>query len=119
MLNETELALFTGTEQYHRHWTRRLVYTDGVKYLAEQGSAFWLIDAIASFQALPKVQNNGRLQEFQFWTLTREGIGAVLECREDSGAVPAITQRIPFTDFPLDSVKLYVESGVLLLPSEH
>ncbi len=38
-LNKSDLSHFTGTENYYRHWTRRLVYTDGVKYLADEGNA--------------------------------------------------------------------------------
>jgi hypothetical protein len=67
MISESDLSHFMGTEEYYRHWTRRLVYTDGVKYVAERGSAFWLIDAIASHQ--PKAVRNPRLAEFQLWEL--------------------------------------------------
>src|ERR1039458_7739091 len=44
------LRYFTGTEEYHRHWMRRITFTDGVKFLAEQAGAYWLIDLIASWQ---------------------------------------------------------------------
>jgi hypothetical protein len=60
-----------------------------------------------------------RRSTFGKWNEAAQGTGAVLTGREDRGDAPAITQRIPITDFPLESVKLYVEGGVLLLPSEH
>lgn len=117
-LTQADLHQFTGTENYFKHWTQRLVYTDGVKHMAEAGEAYWLIDAIASHQ--PTLRH-AELREFQLWTLRKNktGNGAVLTCAADSGRPPAITQRISFTDFPLNEVKLYVEGGVLLLPSEH
>ena len=43
--------------------------------------------------------------------------------RTTTGLVGIAEQAIPFTDFPLPEIKLYVEGGpeqpVLLLPSEH
>jgi hypothetical protein len=43
----------------------------------------------------------------------------VLTCTDGDSEVPIITQQIEWTDFPLPSIRLYVERGVLLLPSEH
>lgn len=59
------------------------------------------------------------LQEIQFWKLTvHEDRSATLICERDQGDV-AIEQQIPFTDFPLAEIKLYLQEGVLLLPSEY
>ncbi|NER93495.1 MAG: hypothetical protein F6J86_06610 [Symploca sp. SIO1B1] len=94
-------------------------YTDGVQYLAEHGEAYWLIDAIASWQTDPRVSQDAMLQQFQFWTLTvNDDHSARLVCERDEGNV-ALTQDIPFTDFPLKRVKLYFQNGVVLLPSEY
>jgi hypothetical protein len=113
------LSQFTGTEQYHRHLN--LLCTDGVMFLAHHAGCFWLLDAIASYQ--PQVQTNPRLADFQFWELVVDGSGgfnaALLTCTDGDSADPVITQKIEATDFPLKSIRLYVESGVLLLPSEH
>jgi hypothetical protein len=43
------LAIHTGSETVFRHWTRRLVYTEGVQDLANQAKAYWLIDLVASW----------------------------------------------------------------------
>lgn len=45
-LTFSEWKQFIGIS-YHRHWVNRLVYTDGVKYLALQKEASGLIGAIA------------------------------------------------------------------------
>ncbi len=50
------LARFTGTENYYRHWTNQLVFTNGVHYPAERAGACWLIDAIASYQHEPVIK---------------------------------------------------------------
>lgn len=126
-ITEHALAQFSGgSTNLYRHWTRALYHTDGVNYLAENGAG-WLVDAIASHQGRKELtRGNPMLRDFQLWTLKRLGSGAVLTCRADSDYEPAITQEIEFTDFPLESIKLYVELGapegrpafVLMLPCE-
>jgi hypothetical protein len=118
-LTKSELSQFTGTENHYRNFTG-LLYTDGVQYLAEHGGAYWLIDAIGSYQRDPCIRDNQRLQDFQLWRLTvHQDHSATLTCHEDSDEPAKIIQQIEYTDFPLDGIKLLVEGGVLLLPSEH
>ncbi|MGI9569275.1 MAG: DUF6876 family protein [Desulfobulbia bacterium] len=91
------------------------VLTEGAKYLAESAGAYWLMDAIASHQ--PKAMRDPMLRDIQFWTLKAKESSAVLTCERDLGDV-VITQKFN-TIFPLDEVKLYVQNGVILLPSEY
>ena len=117
-LTESDLAQFSGTGNYYQHQLG-IRYTDGVKYLADRGEAYWLLDAIASWQSDPRVSEDRMLQQIQFWKLTVNDDGsALLVCERDSDDV-AVTQEIPFTDFPLKKIKLYYQQGVLLLPSEY
>jgi hypothetical protein len=112
------LAMFTGTDNWYRHQSG-LLYTDGVQYLAEEAKAYWLLDAIGSYQNQLR-KRGGMFAEFQLWTLNvATNKAATLECRGDSNLPPIITQVIEYTDFPLATFKLYVEGNVLLLPSEH
>lgn len=114
-----DLSQFYGTENYYQHFLRQFVYTDGVHFLAEQCGAYWLIDAIASYQ--PKLKKKPRLRDMQFWKIVAKDGKAVLTCREDSGYKPAVTQDIESTDFPDTGDKgleLWVENEVLYLPSE-
>ena len=109
-----DLAQFTGTENYYKHWLGGFRYTDGVKFLADEAEAYWLLDAIFSHQ-LRKV----RTMPFQLWTLTVTNSNAVLSMKEDTGSAEVVHQDIPYTTFPLDEIKLYLIDGVLLLPSEY
>ena len=120
-----ELDNFNCTEHYYRAsiFTNKFVYTDGVKFLCENADCFWLIDAIVSHQIRTRVRNNQRLQDFQVWTLkVNPDKSAVLTCVEDTGCKPTVTQKIPYTDFPLPEITLWIERGeymTLCLPSEH
>ncbi len=119
-LHPSDLAQFTGSEIFYRHWKGRLVYTEGVDYLAEKGDAYWLIDAIMFYQPDKRIASRPELANFQLWELAvHEDKTATLTVRADSDKPAAITQEIPFTDFPLERVKLYVCNGTLLLPSEY
>lgn len=115
----TNLERYTCTDQYYKHWLNQFVYTDGVQYLAEAAGAYWLIDAIASHQ--PEAVKDPMLKDFQIWKLTvtqtANSKTADLVCERDTNNV-AITQHIDCTDFPLPEIKLYLENGVLMLPSE-
>lgn len=118
-----ELNGFIGTLEYHRRFTGGN-YTDGVKHLADKAGAYWLIDAVFSYQVEPKI----RAVPFQVWTLKvlRSELGksknepmAVLEMKEDTDQPIKVSQKIPYTDFPQGEVKLWLIDGVLLLPSEY
>lgn len=116
MLTKADLAQFTGTTRYYQHWLRQIVFTDGVHYVAETGGAYWLLDAIASYQ--PKLLTDPMLQQFQHWKLKVNNQKAQLVCERDTDDV-VLTQDIEFTDFPLDEIRFYLVAGVLMLPSEY
>ena len=113
---EMNLAQFYGTSAYYRFSIlSNLVLTDGTKYLAEVAGAYWLMDLIASYQK--KCMKDEMLRDFQIWTLKVENQTGVVTCERDTDDV-AFRQEIPFTDFPLESIKIYCENGVIYLPSE-
>lgn len=133
------LAHFTGTGNWYRHGLMRsLLMTDGVKFLADKAEAYWLTDIVASWQLKPEV----RREPFQVWRLlVRQDDGplnyeieggkkryipsqynAVVTMTDGNSKTPIVSQRIPYTDFPLLEITLYAErSGehlVLMLPGE-
>ena len=119
-LRESDLAQFCGSAEFYQHWTKRLVYTEGVHYMAERAGAYWLIDAVASHQPDQRITSRQYLVDFQLWQLAvAQDKSADLTMRGDSDQPAVITQEIPFTDFPLEQVKLYVSGGTLMLPSEY
>ena len=112
---EAGLAQFIGSETHYRHFTG-LHYTEGVKFLAENAGAYWLIDAIGSYRG-----NAAACDEpFQLWELAKgSDRSAQLIMRSDSSEPAIVRQEIPWTDFPLTTLKLYVVAGVLMLPTEY
>lgn len=116
VLTQEELRQSRGANQYYRHL--HFFYTEGVHNLAEKAEAYWLLDAIASYQ--PKLEQDAMLKHFQIWTLQvdLDKQTAVLICEKDANEV-VLTQKISWTDFPLEKVQLYLIDQVLLLPGEY
>jgi hypothetical protein len=117
---ELEVALrhFSGTEQYYKTGFRTRC-TDGVYFLAENAQCYWLLDIIDSVAPF---------NDFAVVVLTvTEGEGwrsgkVIIDNGHDKRSRDHKlfhTQDIEYTDFPLESVKLYVQDGVILLPSEY
>ena len=115
------LSQVTGTEKYWRAFPENdsFLFTDGVKDMAEICDAFWLITAVFSWQCEEIV----RKEPFQVWILyfkdKTKGDDAFLIC-EDGNNKELARQEIEYTDFPLDEgIKLYLDGGILMLPSEY
>ena len=111
-----ELRQFTGSTEFFRHFTNAIIYTQGVRHLATRGRLYWLIDVIASLQ--PRALKDRALREFQLWELWITNGKAVLVCSRDSED-EAFRLQLKTCDSALNYVRLYLENGTLLLPSEH
>jgi len=116
-LTEQDLSHFTGSECLYKHsLVKRVRYTDGVRFVAERGGAYWLIDEIAFAQ----FSEQRLLDEvFQHWVLmVHEDRKAVLRC-DDGNGKKLYEKEIEYTDFPLSQIRFYVCEGIILLPGEY
>ena len=127
-LTHADLAFFTGDLERFLHPLNQLViYTPGVRHVAQAGQAYWLIDAITSYYGSDimnaAIDRDYRLQSMHFWKLNVKDDAATLTARADDGVEPFIRQEISYTDFPLKEIDIW--SGfdgrrwTLYLPSEH
>ena len=118
------LANFHGSETWYRYilgpFTLGL-YTEGVKWLADQADCYWLLNAIFIQQNDP--HNAIKKEPFQVWTLKVNAEKAASLTAEDGNGQVLMCESMRFTDFPLPEIALWVEYGAqgatLLLPSEH
>lgn len=104
-----------GSENFYRHNLSQFVYTDGVKSIADQCSAYWLIDLIVSHQ----LHANVRKEPFQVWDLKRLHDNAFSIVATDGNYHSLTSQDIPFSDFPYDMATVWLVDGCLMLPSEY
>ena len=112
------LAQFTGTASYFTHLIANgmtMNLTDGCHFIREYAGegAYWLFDIILSWQ-----MNLGTF-EFQVWKLKQqEDESWIIRCSDGNDKLLA-EQLIAYSDFPIDSVEIWLIEGVALLPSEY
>lgn len=113
----TELAGFTGTEEYHAlsRWFPGYYFTDGIKYAADNYGLYWFLDIICSYQTKQKI----RSESFQLWTLKRTVKDAFIVTLDDGNGNILQKQNIEFSDFSMDLFKVYLVDKIILLPSEN
>ena len=126
---EKSLDQFCGTEDFHQTMFRNFLHTDGVKFLADQAGAYWLIDLIGSHQPAIFKRKPRAAAEFQVWKLNKTEGGAMIRAHGEDGygnKIQIASQRLDYTDFPLKEITLWVELGsighgpvlILMLPGE-
>jgi hypothetical protein len=102
---------------YYNPLFKGIKYTEGVKAMANKNHAYWLIDAISAAQ----IKSNVKREPFQVWVLTVNQIkgSAILTMDDGNGRTPVYMEKIPYTDFPLPTIKIWVDDNVMLLPEEY
>jgi len=107
-------AQFTGTDHYYTYMMGSLL-TDGAMQMATDEKCFWLMDIVASYSMEIKLKS----EEFQVWILTRVKDDEFKVTCDDGNGNILIVQKIPFSDFPFDTVKLFKVQNVIMLPCEY
>jgi hypothetical protein len=112
-----QLKRFTGSTQVYQHLIGdyAIMLTEGVKYLAEEGHAWWLPDLILSYQYQPLIYR----EKFQRWVLKKYADETwTINCTDGNGKA-LCSQHIQYSDFPLPEITLWVVENTILLPSEY
>lgn len=110
------LVPFCGTEVWHRHLLTGMLYTDGVKFFADEGGthgAYWFLDLVLS-----EYRSLQRERDFLIITLAvKDGKAEVIV--DDGDDTILSTLEISFTDMQAGEWKFYFVNDVLLLPGEY
>ena len=116
------LAQFYGTEQWFRHFLGKMLYTEGVQFFAENAGngAYWFLDIVAT-EILPlNVEEEFIHIKLEVATADCRISGVAAYIKADDGNDNVLfTRPLEYTDCPEGEWSFYLESGVLLLPSEH
>ena len=114
-LTKADLAQFTGSENWYRHaLARDILYTDGAKYMAQHGGAYWLLDEIALPQRFDKLM---AAHKFQLWKLKDQTTPPRSFAR--TATATASTPRPSNSRISHSpEIKLYFCNKTILLPSE-
>lgn len=120
----SELSQFIGTEQWCRHAiNRNLIYTDGVKFFAENGGdhgAYWFLDKVAC-EITPLLKR--QKEAFACITLRVNIQEEAIIIATDGNEASLAAYDIHYTDMQAGDWKFYlIDDGThitLLLPGEY
>ena len=114
--NPSDLCQFYGTEMWHRDPLMvNMVFTDGVKHVADTRQAYWLIMFIYARYVHMKVFKN---EPFITIEMTTEEDTAEVVFTDGNNNILHV-EEIDYTDYPDEGVCMWLIDGVLMLPSEY
>ena len=107
-----ELHQFIGTEHWYKvHPLSNITITDGVKYFADKGEAYWAVTDIIS------VCDSCKLPFICIEIVSEKGSATITY--SDGDEKPFMQQTYPHTDLEQGTYKFYCTDRVLLLASEY
>lgn len=109
-----ELEQFIGTEHWYRILPKcPLMITDGVKYFADKGEAYWAVTDILLTAQIVK------LPFLLAKVICKDCTAKIVYEDGDGRELPDISTQYPTTDLEQGVYKFYIVDDVMLLPSEY
>lgn len=119
MKNRVELrnALreFSGGDEFYRHaLNRRMLYTQGMRYFAENAGngAYWFMDIVAT----ELMEIHQREEFMSIHLLSKEGTACIVA--DDGNGNEVYRRNIEYTDCPEGDWNFFLENNTLYLPRE-
>lgn len=109
---KSNLEQFFGTENYFKNPLIKYTYTDGVKYFAEQAGAYWLLQEINGLYV-----NLGSPYFINIVVKSNKNKADIIV--DDGNGNVLKKKHIGFTDLPKGEWQFFLQSNVLMLPSEY
>jgi hypothetical protein len=113
-ITKLDLSQFYGSENLYFHpLFKAFRYTEGVKYLSDNGASWLVTDILYFLKNIKKLKG----QEFLHIVLkVADGKGTLTF--DDGNNNVLFTNKYEYTDFPLDCVSFYYEYNTLMLVTE-
>lgn len=111
MLLEEELTGFYGTDSYYKLTITPILATDGVKYFADKGKAYWAVSDMCIEAMFMK-------EPFLSITVTSTGKKADIIYTDGNDNILK-KKHYAHTDLEQGEYKFYITDGVILLTSEY
>jgi uncharacterized membrane protein len=100
---------------YRHPKIHNVAYTAGIKFMADEAGAHWLVNEIAVAQRLQHMTD----EQFQVWKLdVFRNNQALLTCYNEKAST-IYRKRIDYTDFPFDEVSIFCVRAIIMLPREY
>lgn len=120
-----DLSQFTGTLTYHKLTMHpRVLFTDGLAYLAKEAKCYWLMDVVMSHLATSKKIAR---EPFVSFSITVAQDKSALCIFTDGNDLKLAKQKIESTDLPFDKLSFFCQKEkqaegsrwIVMLPSEY
>ncbi|WP_268225693.1 DUF6876 family protein [Sinomicrobium oceani] len=116
-----DLQQFIGSQTFYSLSLFSTKFTEGIKYLIEEAQCLWLVLDVSAICKSPVNQSYFVVIDFKKLSEKEQkekGYAALMTYDDGNGNV-FYKAHYPFTDFPLDEIKLYFVHDTLMLPSEY
>lgn len=115
-LTRQNLRNFTGSDRsVYNPLFRRFSYTQGVKFVSDNGAAWLIVDILSHLIHNKKVNR----EDFVNITLKVNMDRTTILTFEDGNDNILDQQVYPMTDFPLPEIQFFATNNMLLLTSEY
>lgn len=121
-----DLSHFTGTTAYHKLTMHpRVLFTDGLAYLAREAKCYWLMGVVMSHLATSKKL---ALEPFVSVSITTYSKDKQARCLFTDGNEKDLeVQLVKFVEFPFDKLSFFCQKEeqadgsrwIVMLPSEY
>lgn len=112
---EEKLEQFIGSTKFYRLTLMPILCTEGVKYFAEEGNAYWAVSDIITEACL-----NRKLKGIDFIAIeirSKDGKAEIIY--EDGNCSEIMCQKYDFTDLEEGTYNFFLTDKTLLLRSEY
>lgn len=116
-MTKHELLRVPGSEHLYRHASNpKILFSEGVKQIADRANAYWLLDEIAEMQIY---DHQVASEQFQVWKLVvNDDKSADLFCENEYTRV-IYSKEISSANFPGRGITLWLSENTILLPGEY
>lgn len=115
-LTDYNLSFFTGSETCYKDPFSKILYTEGVKFLMDNGAAWFVSDTMVNIAMLDELKG----QEFLHIKVEKKpGTTEAIYTIDDGNNNILYQQDIEFTDMPVEKLRMYYANNTLCLPSEY
>lgn len=111
----SDLAMFTGSEEFFRDRLTKSIYTQGCQFLATHGCAWMISDILIICKTHKKVCK----EAFVSIKFKRQSDGKCVISYEDGDYGKLFSQTYDSSDCPVDEVKFFFANNTLMLASEY
>ncbi len=114
-INLDVLEQFRGTEQWFTDNITGIKYTDGIKYIMDNGASWFASDTFVNITFLEQLEG----EEFLHIKVKKLADSEADYTIDDGNDNILYSQHIPFTDLNVPELRMYFTDNVLMLPSEY